>query len=124
MCIFYSHYFSDDPEVFLPKYSQPAILHAAHFRRVVNPQYSLTSSLSFTGRTHSNGYSLFSVDRLASKALKQFAELGVSDLLDKDSQGMRGVLDAFSLPALDKDSVGVSSGRVFVDGKHSEVGIG
>ena len=27
--------FSDEPEVFLPEYSQPAILHAAHFRRVV-----------------------------------------------------------------------------------------
>ena len=26
---------SDEPEVFLPKYSQTAILHAAHFRRVV-----------------------------------------------------------------------------------------
>ena len=28
--------FSDEPEVFLPKYSQTAIRHAAHFRRVVN----------------------------------------------------------------------------------------
>ena len=28
--------FSDKPEVFLPKYSQTAILHAAYFRRVVN----------------------------------------------------------------------------------------
>ena len=27
---------SDEPEVFLPKYFQTAILHAAHFRRVVN----------------------------------------------------------------------------------------
>ena len=27
---------SDEPEVFLPKYSKMAILHAAHFRRVVN----------------------------------------------------------------------------------------
>ena len=27
---------SDEPEVFLPKYSQTAILHAAHFRSVVN----------------------------------------------------------------------------------------
>ena len=27
---------SDDPEVFLPKYPQTAILHAAHFRWVVN----------------------------------------------------------------------------------------
>ena len=27
--------FSDEPEVFLPKYSQTAIFHAAHFRKVV-----------------------------------------------------------------------------------------
>ena len=27
---------SDEPEVLPPKYSQTAILHAAHFRRVVN----------------------------------------------------------------------------------------
>ena len=28
--------FSDEPEVFLPKYSQTAILYAAYFRRVLN----------------------------------------------------------------------------------------
>ena len=28
--------FSDEPEVFLPKYSQTAILHGAHFRRVLS----------------------------------------------------------------------------------------
>ena len=33
---FYLHYFSDKPEVFLPKYFQTAILHAAHLQRVVN----------------------------------------------------------------------------------------
>ena len=32
---FYLNYISDEPEVFLPKYFQAAILHAAHFRRVV-----------------------------------------------------------------------------------------
>ena len=31
---------SDEPEVFLPKYSHTAILHDAHFRRVVNEQYA------------------------------------------------------------------------------------
>ena len=36
LCVFslFAH-FSDEPEVFLPKHSQMAILHAAHFRRVV-----------------------------------------------------------------------------------------
>ena len=31
--------FSDKPEVFLPEYTQPAILHAAHFRTVVNCRF-------------------------------------------------------------------------------------
>ena len=30
--------FNDEPEVFLHKYSQTAIIHAAHFKRVVNFQ--------------------------------------------------------------------------------------
>ena len=30
---------SDEPEVFLPKYSQTAILHAAHFQGVMNSSY-------------------------------------------------------------------------------------
>ena len=33
--------FSDEPEVFLPKYSQAVILHAAHFRRVINQHVPL-----------------------------------------------------------------------------------
>ena len=35
--------FSDDPEVFFPEYSKPAILHAAHFRRVVTDETILNS---------------------------------------------------------------------------------
>ena len=38
--------FSDKPEVFLSKYSQTAIIHAAHFRRVVKS--NLDGSVSFT----------------------------------------------------------------------------
>ena len=36
-CVFFFLFapISDEPEVFLPKYSQTAILHAPHFRRVV-----------------------------------------------------------------------------------------
>ena len=35
--------FSNEPEVFLPEYSQPSILHAAHFQRiyVVNLPYCM-----------------------------------------------------------------------------------
>ena len=38
--------FSEEPEVFLPKYSQTAILHAAHFRRVVNLESSGSEHVS------------------------------------------------------------------------------
>ena len=31
--------FSDEPEVFRPEYSQPAVLHAAHFWRAVQSIY-------------------------------------------------------------------------------------
>ena len=31
--------FTDEPEVFLPEYSQTAILHAAHFQRVVKIEF-------------------------------------------------------------------------------------
>ena len=39
MFLFQFALFSDEPEVFLPKHSQAAILHAAHFRRVVNSKF-------------------------------------------------------------------------------------
>ena len=41
----FSDEFSAEPEVFLPKYSQTAILHAAHFRRVVKTFYSIHDSI-------------------------------------------------------------------------------
>ena len=45
--------FSDEPEVFIPKYSQTAILHAAHFRRIVNNFYN-GITLSFFEFSQSN----------------------------------------------------------------------
>ena len=38
----------DEPEVFLPEYSQSAILHAAHFRGVVNHPYTFSTGLCLT----------------------------------------------------------------------------
>ena len=35
--------FGNEPEVFRPKYSQTAILHAAHFRRAVNLENPLVT---------------------------------------------------------------------------------
>ena len=45
MCFFLFAVSSDKPEVFHPKYSQTAILLAAHFRRVVKRR-NLTSPLT------------------------------------------------------------------------------
>ena len=54
MLVFLFAVFSDEPEVFLPKYSQTAILHAAHFWRVVNdailtPHSGVTVSVRHVG---------------------------------------------------------------------------
>ena len=47
--------FSDEPEVFLPKYSQTAIVHAAHFPRVVNIIYFIVLILNYDQRNiHNN----------------------------------------------------------------------
>ena len=39
VCYFLLALLRDKSEVFLPEYSQPAILHAAHVRRVVNSAF-------------------------------------------------------------------------------------
>ena len=43
--------FSEEPQVFLPEYSQPTILHAANFWRVVNPLTYMFGALALTERT-------------------------------------------------------------------------
>ena len=42
--------FSDEPKVFLPKYFQTAMLHAAHFRSVVNAFKRFETILSVSGK--------------------------------------------------------------------------
>ena len=44
--------FFNEPEVFFPKYSRTAILHAAHFRRVVNGCIGSTRRLKETLPVH------------------------------------------------------------------------
>ena len=52
--------FSNEPEVFLPKYSQTAILHAAHSRRVVHlPVYWCTLMVADAGEDDLIGEVLF-----------------------------------------------------------------
>ena len=45
--------FTDEPEVFLPEYSQRAILHAAHFRRVVKLKITILCMPKFIVIPHS-----------------------------------------------------------------------
>ena len=46
--------FSEDPEGFLPNYSQTAILHTAPFRRVVNTHNSSLDSTNFCVNSSAN----------------------------------------------------------------------
>ena len=55
--------FSDEPEVFLPEYSQTAILHASHFRRVVNSENTYQVSIDVAIWKH-HGWVVL-VERLA-----------------------------------------------------------
>ena len=41
--------FSEEPEVFFPKYYQTTIVHAAHFRRVVKLETGLNVRFRATG---------------------------------------------------------------------------
>ena len=59
--------FSDKPEVFLPEYSQPAILHAAHFQRVVTEKNTIVCWMQCL-----------------------YLDTGLSDRRDRDEGSIRG----------------------------------
>ncbi|CAG0890259.1 unnamed protein product [Darwinula stevensoni] len=75
------------------------------------------------GRAHCEEYEMFRLNRIASEALRQFAEGGRSELFEEeDSQGNGGILDAFVGPAIQR-GVGVSQAEFFVDASHSRVSL-
>ena len=47
-------------------------------------------------------------------------ELGITNILEEESQGTTGVLDTFAIPAI-PSGVGISEGDFFVDSYHPQV---
>ncbi|XP_045595554.1 spondin-2 [Procambarus clarkii] len=74
------------------------------------------------GRSHNASFRLFQMGETASEGLKQFAELGQTDVLDAQSQGEGGVLDEFNAPPVTQ-GVGETQAEFFVDGNHSKVSL-
>ncbi|KAK8734062.1 hypothetical protein OTU49_005995 [Cherax quadricarinatus] len=74
------------------------------------------------GRSHSGSFRLFRMGETASEGLKQFAELGQTEVLDAQSQGQGGILDEFNAPPITQ-GVGETQAECFVDGNHSKVSL-
>ena len=88
----------------------------------------------FSGFSHRPEYHLFRLGESASLAVKQFAEQGATDILDKQKvQNVNGqitrdkgddfvVLDGFHAPPIES-GVGTSQASIFLDGNHTRVRI-
>jgi spondin-2 len=61
------------------------------------------------GRSHSQRYSQWSIDKLSSESLKEFSEQGLSNGFDAESQGSSGIYDAFIGPNI---TAGVGTSHV------------
>ncbi|CAL4072208.1 unnamed protein product [Meganyctiphanes norvegica] len=70
------------------------------------------------GQSHDSSWVLFRAGKEATPAIKSFAEVAKSDLIDYNAQGSNGVLDAFNGPPI---TVGAGTTEVhfFADGNHS-----
>lgn len=74
------------------------------------------------GRSHNPSFLLFRMGDTASEGLKQFAEIGKTEVLDAQSQGEGGVFDEFNAPPITQ-GVGETEAEFFVDGNHSRVSL-
>ena len=63
---------SDEPEVFFPKYCQTAILHAAHFWKVVNvfPSGFISDNVTCTYEAESDGHWIMSSKHVSLRVLE------------------------------------------------------
>ena len=89
--------------------------------------------INFSGFSHRPEYHLFRLGESASLAVKQFAEQGATDILDKQKvQNVNGqitrdkgddfvVLDGFHAPPIES-GVGTAQASIFLDGNHTRVG--
>ncbi|XP_059483713.1 spondin-2-like isoform X2 [Neocloeon triangulifer] len=74
------------------------------------------------GRSHDDSFQLFSEGRLASAALRQFAEIGKSDLFEAQRQGFDGIMDTFGADAITTGE-GRTSAKFYLDSNHSKVSL-
>jgi Spondin_N len=72
------------------------------------------------GRSHDAAFELFSEGRLASTALKHFAEVGKTDAFDVHRQGFDGVMDTFGADAI-MQGEGQAKAKFYMDSNHSLV---
>ena len=63
---------------------------------------------------------MFEVGETASKALKEFSELGDTETMDKEGTA-KELFDGFVAPPID-EGVGSVHAKFFVDGNHTMVG--
>ena len=67
-----------------------------------------------------NEMSIVNKMQTSSEGVKEFAELGTTAALDKDTSAAGEVLDAFSAPPIGKGK-GRSEAKMFIDGNHTRV---
>ena len=87
--------------------------------------------MRFSGFSHRPEYHLFRLGESASLAVKEFAEKGATDILDKQKtqhtdgtleNGDFVVLDGFSAPPI-QTGAGTTQASIFVDGNHTRVSV-
>ncbi|CAB3375556.1 Hypothetical predicted protein [Cloeon dipterum] len=74
------------------------------------------------GRSHDDSFELFSEGRMASKAMRHFAELGKTDLFDAQRQGFDGIMDTFGADAIPRGD-GQTTAKFYLDSNHSLVSL-
>lgn len=73
-----------------------------------------------SGRSHSGRYSAWSEGKVASEAMKEFTEQGLSTGFDAETQGSRGIFDAFVGPNV-PSGVGSSTTKFLAHLNYSKV---
>lgn len=70
------------------------------------------------GFSHEDDFHLFQMGQESSEGLKEFAETGQTENLDKIDD--KAIFDGFNAPPIE-NGVGQSHGKIFVDGNHTLV---
>ena len=74
----------------------------------------------FTGRTHSETYSMWALGDYASPSVRQFAENGDTSGFDREAQSYGGIRDSFTAAPI-RGGLGKSGTNFITDGRHTKV---